>query len=486
MKNYFTITLAVLGPILLAQFSTPNTGKTYTISELDALTEAISYNSETNTYTLNEDLTIAETDAFLVDSDFILAIAAKKIITVEGKLNIHAPKKVVFTSQNPGTSYFGGIRLAESSTTSIRNFTMLYGGGIRVLSKQFSMEDSEISYQEGGVSTSSAVSFFRGNPLVKNSKFVYNRTPVVSSGANETVGLTFEGNYLENNNIDNTNRPQINMGPSGPNQQIIIKDNQIIGGRTNTKVGGIAISTFFGSTSDALIENNVIRDNRYGLTLTGAGSKGIIRDNIISNNNSENLPDVGGSGISISIASLVPGNVIYILNNTLENNLWGITNIGNGASINLGDNVQAGNNVFSHNENRGVTYALYNNSPLDISAHGNCWIKDAQSTTKDVEGVIFHKKDKATLGEVDFSNHLCSTLGVNDLKDQKINFYPNPNKGQFTIDVEEVVAVEIYTMNGQLVFKTKTRVGKNIVTTGLTKGVYLLKVNQKTSKLLIN
>ena len=111
MKKIFTISLALLGQLIFAQYTTPNTGKTYNIADLDALTADVSYDAATNTYTLNQDLTIAETDIFLSDSDYTLAIAEGKLITVVGQIIVNAPNQVLFTSTNPGTSYFKGVRL---------------------------------------------------------------------------------------------------------------------------------------------------------------------------------------------------------------------------------------------------------------------------------------------------------------------------------------------------------------------------------------
>ena len=478
MKKIFTISLALLGQLIFAQYTTPNTGKTYNIADLDALTADVSYDAATNTYTLNQDLTIAETDIFLSDSDYTLAISEGKLITVVGQIIVNAPNQVLFTSTNPGTSYFKGVRLEENAIAKFTKFKMLYGGGLRALNSSFVMDKSEISYQNAGASTGGAINFSRGNPIITNSTFKHNITPVVGSGANQSVALTFENNYLEDNNKENSNRPQINMGPSGENQTTIIKNNTIIGNRANTRVGGISVSSLLSVISFAQIENNTIKDNRYGITITGVTAGGNIIGNTIENNNTENVPNTGGSGISISQTATAPKTSVTIKGNTIKGNLWGITIIGNGTNIDMTN----GYNVFENNGNTGLDYALYNNSANNIKAQGNCW--DPILTDERVENVIFHKPDNSTLGLVDHSNYAC-LLSTNEVKLDKLKLYPNPSNGTFVVDTKEKSTYQIYDINGRLVKQGELKIGQNNIQTNLKKGVYIMKTNQSSSKIIV-
>lgn len=463
--------------MIFAQYATPNDGKTYRIADLDALTDVITFDQTTNRYELTDDLTISVNDTFLSDTDYTLVIADGKLITIAGTIDVNAPKEVLFTSDNPGTTYFKGIRIEEGATASFNHFKMVYGGGIRSLNESFIMNNSEVSYQYGGISTGGAINFSRGNPVIKNSTFKFNKTPVVGSGANQSVALTFENNHLEGNNQDNSNRPQINMGPSG-NNPTIIRGNTIIGDREKTRVGGISVSSLLSVVSFAQIENNTIRDNRYGITITGVTAGGNIINNIIENNNTENLPNSGGSGISISQTATAPKTSVTIKGNTIKGNLWGITIIGNGTNIDMTN----GYNVFENNGNTGVDYALYNNSANDIPAKGNCW--DPILTDERVENVIFHKPDNPALGLVDYSNYAC-LLGTNEVKLDKIKLYPNPNNGTFTVDTKEKSPYQIFDINGRLIHQGELKIGQNNVQTNLPKGVYILKTNKTSSKILV-
>src|SRR5690606_36552691 len=147
------------------------------------------------------------------------------------------------------------------------------------------------------------------------------------------------------------------MGPSGDADSIRIINNTVIGNRDLTMVGGISASSLVGVPNKILIRGNTVKDNRYGITSMGT-STGIIEDNLIEDNNTENLPMNGGSGINLFSTQL-----IYVTNNQIRRNLWGITLQGT-AQVNLGsdddEDFNPGGNVFSENGNDGQTYALFN------------------------------------------------------------------------------------------------------------------------------
>ena len=339
-----------------------------------------------------------------------------------------------------------------------------------------------MSFQNSGISTGAAINFSGGNPIIKNSTFSQNATPAVASGANQSVALTYLNNYLYHNNLSNSNRPQINMGPSGNGRITQIVGNTIIGNRTMTRVGGVSVSSLLGVNNEILIQDNIIQDNRYGITASGGNTKGNILNNKILDNNTEPIPANGGSGINIYLAQNPEDYIINIFNNEIKGNLWGITNIGNGAYISLGNAEYGGNNVFENNGNEGVTYALYNNSPNPISAQGNCW--DPWLTEERVEEVIVHYNDDTTLGFVDYSNYVC-LLNTTYLKDNQVKIYPNPTQGNFVIETTKKDYYSIYNFTGQLILSGELVVGKNEIKSNLPKGVYVIKTNSKSSKIIV-
>ena len=65
------------------------------------------------------------------------------------------------------------------------------------------------------------------------------------------------------------------------------------------------------------------------------------------------------------------------------------------------EDYNPGGNVFVDNGFDGNLYDLYNNSVNTVWAQGNTWNVATQDSTS-IEGVIFHKNDDASLGEVIF------------------------------------------------------------------------------------
>ena len=335
---------------------------------------------------------------------------------------------------------------------------------------------------KSGLVSGAAVNFSKGTPVVKNSTFLNNDLPAVASGANQSVGLVFSDNNLSGNTKLNSNRPQINMGPSGTGITKIL-NNTIIGDRTLTKVGGISVSSLLGTENHVLIDGNTVTDNRYGITVAGNASTGTISNNILTNNNSENVPATGGSGISISGSGTV-GAGIKIEKNEIRGHIWGITVITT-ASVDLGGGSlgSLGQNIFKNNGNGGQTYALFNNTPNAISAKNNCWREGELSDDAMVEAVISHKVDDPTLGLVTFKPYLCAApLSTNNTSTIQNKIYPNPNKGTFTFVAENTGNINISDASGKLIYSGNVNKGNNSVSVKARSGVYFLNYESPTKK----
>jgi parallel beta-helix repeat protein len=469
------------------QYTTPGTGVNWTLDDLATnAPTAVTYSN--GVYNISQNITIAANDALRIETDgTIVHVNTGVLITVFGSFITNAQNiTITATPANPQT-YFQGIRFEDNSVAEFKNTTITYGGGIRVLTANFTMDNCTVSYHNAGASTGGAIGFSKGSPVVSNSTFRFNNQPAFSSGATNLVSATFTNNYLESNSNTANNRPQINMGPSG-NDTIRIVGNTIKGNPLNTTIGGIAVANFTTSPNKVIIDNNIIFDNRYGITVTGATSSGYIRGNIITDNKYETNPLNGGSGISLSASSA--GMNIVVANNQIRGNLWGITLVTQGHA-NLGDGTEnsPGGNIFSNNINGGVNYALYNNTPQAVSAMNNCWIEGSEPTAAQVEAVITHQADIASLGQVNYTPFGC-TLGTNDLTFAAPEIYPNPAHDMINIDVTGEGKVSIYNISGQLVRESKLTQGYNQLKPDLPAGVYILKstVGSKTSsqKLIIN
>ena len=470
MKKLSLLLMLGMTGFAVAQYTTAGNGTTYTLSSLSAAAPSVLVNNG-NSYTMTNDITIAATDILLMEENTTLKVDAAKTLFIFGEYKTTATNLIITASDT--TNPFKGIRYEDGSKGEMKNTRIEYGGGIRVLNDNFTMDNCIVYKNYGGISTSGAIGFSKGSPVVTNSQFIENDRPAFGSAANATVSATFSNNYIYKN--AQTNTPQINMGPGG-SAGIKIINNTIIGDRTKTKVGGISASALAGGTNVFLIQGNTIRDNRYGITSYGGTSSGMIKDNIIENNDTENNPDTGGSGISISSAQ----NVI-IRNNQIRNNLYGITALNN-ASIDVGTESDYGNNTFKDNANTGVTYALYNNTPNPMNAVGNCWREGELSTDAMVEEVIAHQPDNSSLGLVNFKPYKCSSLATTEHQSTANKIYPNPSNGQFFVDTQEAGNYIITDYSGKLVASGILEKGKNRISQNLPSGTYLLIYNSKTKK----
>jgi len=458
-----------------AQYTTPNTGITWNLTELVAnAPQIISYSD--GIYTLSQNLTIASTDSFVINENATIKIDPDVQIFVEGNFTADA-NEVLITATNI-TAPYNTIRFEENSSGFIRNTTIDYGKGIRVATGNFEMQNSSMSYHVSGTTGSGTLNFSAGKPIINNSRFTFNAVPAFSSGANQVAAPVFTNNYLEGNNTANANRPQINMSATG-NDTIKIIGNIIKGNRELILTGGISVTSFFGDPIKVLIENNTITDNRYGITIGGGNAVGYIRGNLIEDNNTQNLPNLGGSGISINATGTNTMNLIAS-QNQIRRNLWGITMIGT-AKINLGNDnpelgdLNGGGNVFSENQNTGQTYALFNNTALPILAMNNCWTEGVSPTAQSVENVISHQVDNPALGLVTFMPFSDCLLGTTAFENRKISFYPNPNSGLISIEMNENGDAEIFNLSGQMLSKFELKSGTNRIAFEFPQGIYLMK-----------
>jgi len=453
---------------LQAQFTTPNNGTSYTLTSLSAAAPTVLVKSGTD-YTLTADLTLAATDKLLIDENTTLKVNSGVAIFVYGEYKTTASNFTI-TASTIGSPY-RGIRFEEGSVAEMKNTRIEYGGGVRVLTANPFLMDNCILYKNNNsgttnVASSAALALFQGKGhVVKNSQFLENSRAGINSGASGSVSIDIINNYFYGNTTDaNGNYPQINMGPGGVDSTRVI-NNTIIGNRLNIKAGGVSVSGLLGGTNRFRIEGNTIRDNRYGITHQGAGSTGIIRNNIIENNNSENLPNLGGSGISLTATSKVT-----VRNNQIRGNLWGITILSN-AVLDLGTATDEGNNIFKNNVNAGNTVAFFNNTPNAVSAIGNCWREGELSDDAMVAAVI----GSQTANTVTYKPYKCAqSLAVSDVSKSKISIYPNPSKNHFYLETENAGNIVIQDLSGKVVHSAIVSKGKNEMTTNLQSGVYII------------
>ncbi|EDM45121.1 hypothetical protein SCB49_03334 [unidentified eubacterium SCB49] len=457
--------------VLAQTYTTPNTGVDWTLADIAAASaQTISVSGDE--YTLLENLVISENDKLRIDTDATVLFEQDILITVFGEFDVTATD-TQFLALDASVPY-EGFRFEEFSVINIQNATIKNGGGLRVLTEDFTINNSIISENvEGGATTSAVISLSRGEPQITNNQITFNELPAIGSAANSEVSATISGNNIEGNNSSDSNRPQINMGTTSATVPLQIIDNTIIGDPAYMQVGGISISNFVGGSINAIISGNLIKDNRYGITILGGNATVEISQNVIEDNNIQDNPGIGGSGININ--STTNDLEITVFLNEIRRNLWGIT-LQDQSSINLGDDMgNIGGNTFSENGNNDVLYALFNNTPNTISALHNCWIEDGDVTLEDAELVIFHEVDDTSLGEVLFDPVSCDVAGVNESLLQSISLYPNPATQAINITSEKTIdTISIINANGAVVLEKEITATNAQIDFNLPSGLYFV------------
>lgn len=492
MIKKITTLLMILSAVITAsaQYSTPGKGEVYSLDDLVLLSDDV-VSFEDGAYLISEDLEISALDTLKIHQNGKLLLAPEIQITVAGVLDINAPDEFILDCSEE-ESKFKGIRVEQDANIFLNYTVMRNGGGIRILTGLKSViTHSEFRDNYGGVATGGVINISRGSHIIEGNIFKENETPAIGTAGNAgaSAALYIANNHIEANNLSNSNRPQINIGPTGTeNDTIKIINNTIIGDRGATRAGAIAVSALIGGNVRAIIQDNIIRDNRYGITIAGTNVWAEIKANIIEDNDTEGDPMLGGSGVNLLTQNPDEYDVI-LTENQFRRNLWGVT-LQYDAEANLGDDINnPGNNVFSENGNNGEIFALYNNTSSTIMAKHNCWIENEDITLEDAEEVIYHQNDDDSLGEVIFDPVSCAILGVEDSTLSDVKIAPNPARNFIVLQgVELFDQAMIYDVKGKEVGRYVIRENSEQINFDLKTGVYFIRLQnsqQQTTKKLV-
>lgn len=426
MKLFLILLSVILFSNVYPNYSTPGTGKSWNLDSLVSNSSGdVTFVS--GSYLFNDTITISQSDTIIIISNSVLKFGPSVFIDIFGTLIINPQDSVKITAQDT-TLKFLGLKFEEFSDASMLRKTIFeYGNGIRLLDCDMLIDSCIIRYNTlNNAFSSSAINLFRSNATISNNKIFRNRRSAIGSGANIASSPIIINNLIYENNTENANVPQINFGATGTNP-MIIRGNTIIGLFDNC--GGISFLPV-GSIPSAIIENNIIKHNRYGIAIAGSNSNVYINNNIIDSNNIQGLPNLGGSGINFNGGST---QISIVTRNKIRGNLWGIT-IQSTAKPNFGDlsspdTTDAGLNEIYHNGNSGKIFDLFNNTPDSIKAENNYW---GTNNIDSVESHIFHKPDSSVLGFVDYlpirllTGIFNNTNLISDQSYKLYDAYPNP------------------------------------------------------------
>lgn len=478
MKKFFTLSL-IAGSLALgaqANLTTDGTGKVYTFQSLSAI-DTSGVIAVDGTYIVNKDFTIAAGDTLRLQNNDVVKFGTTVRVYISGVADF-APADTAYLTQDEGVTDAKGFTIwGENSTATLRNVTF-DGIGISFSAKNASLYASNCTFQNhnGKLTGSGAIAFSgttAGN-IVENCYFLNNSASAIGSGANVTAGVIFRNNYVYHNTTANLNKPQVNLTViNGTHVEIV--GNTVIGDPTKNMVGGISVSNMLGAgAGTAIVKDNIVRDNRYGITALGAIDITIDGNQIIDNKYETN-PNNGGSGISIYNNP----QSTKIRNNNIEGNLWGITliSLGKGQTnnVDLGTEQDPGNNTFKNNSNGGVKYDLYNNTANPVYAIGNTWDVEVQDSIH-IEAVITHKADNPALGQVYFLSGKASVADV--LASNGVVRY---NPAAQAVVAAEPQLITIYDLQGRALLHGHT---SELSVATLAEGIYLAATPRGTVKFI--
>ncbi|MBR2234911.1 MAG: hypothetical protein IJ892_07645 [Prevotella sp.] len=368
-------------------------------------------------YTLLANDTIAAGDKFVMEDDVSVLFDDDVLFVIEGDADFKLEKGSIFDSAYDDADYVKpvGIKVTSEETQVEFQHCIFYYVGLRgASSKGLKVTDCSFYNNNGAIGQGALTLGYDLAPFeVRGCNFDFNSKAAIAGAANYRNPLLIEDCYFNANGQANGNTPQLNLTVAS---QVTVRGCNIAGDPTKDRVGAIVVANMVGFTGElnTLIEDCTISNCRFGIA-TYLWQNAIIRNNVLLDNCHESNPMNGGSGINVYDPYYQQ--ITRIEGNRIEGSLWGITLVG-GASANLGrtdvdendPDYNPGNNTFVNNGNGGVLYDLYNNSTNTVYAQGNTW-NVSEQTEEEIEKVVFHQHDDASLGQVIFMP-AATTTGV--------------------------------------------------------------------------
>ena len=480
-KLYLTFAFILAIAISLnAQWVSPGNGTTYTIEDLVEVSNGcVVWIDGNQQYRIENDITISANDKLNVNHS--LYFNNNVTLTIKGSIEAINTDTYYWLAFSGNSGVGSRIRLEDATGPCVfRRCNITELDGIQIIESEAVFTDCHF-HTFRCEQQSAAVNCMNCDPVFTNCEFDNNNGSAISSPANGQTSPQIT-DCLFYYNVG-TNQPHINLGP-GSEDSIRIVNCTIHWG--DNMAGGISISDLMGiGDTKILLKNNNINHNRYGYNQQGYHLSSTIIGNTFDQNNLENNPMNGGSGISIY--GMDENNKAYIRNNTITKNLWGITVI-NAADVDLGSEDDWGHNVIHNNghlANYGMDYLyfdLYNNTACDIMAIGNYW---GTLDEQEIEEHITHQYDDPNLGLVNYIPFLEDD-GVSESYTTAFELWPNPvTNGNFTLTLKKAMIskVVIFNVHGQIV---KTQLIDNLVNTinveALKSGVYFVEVRNANGK----
>ena len=471
-KALFFIVFACFS-VCYAQIVTSGTGVRFTFNDFVNDTTGAVTSPEAGVFSLTQNLTISANDTLWLDAATqTVHIADTVTITILGCVQCEERDNLLeINGMQSNNSTFFEWRFEEAASSVLKKVKIVASESITLIQSSVNISFCEFSHFNSQV-----IKYLNCNPIILHCDFHDNRQAAINSAVNVTGSPIICYNRFYHNVLDNTNQPQINLGPGTAGRDIIIEGNTIEG--CSPMSGGIAIANLMNvGPTQAVIRDNIVENNRYGYTQQGTDIFAIIEDNQFINNNLEENPMNGGSGISIYGSDTTCA--AKLRRNVISGNLWGITAI-NYHSIDMGTADDFGHNQLYDNRNGGQTYALYNNANSSMTAIGNYW---GGNTEEFAESVIYHRPDLGdSYGLVLYTPILTDdTTEITDNKEIAFTVYPNPTNGIVTVELSpencqtaEIQIFDIYGRQLQVMPVTGERTETDLSQYAI--GIYIIKI----------
>jgi parallel beta-helix repeat protein len=456
MKRYFYI-LAFLFVFqqTYAIYSTPGTGRNWNLDSLVANSSG-HFSFSGGNYFLNDTLVISQSDTIKIFQNATIKMGNLSLLYVYGTLLINPADSAKITAADTTLKHIGIKMDSTSSASVLKKLIFEYGNSIHMLNCNILIDSCTIRFNTNYASgmQSGAISLFKANATISHCKIFRNRRAAIVSGANISSSPVIMDNLIFENDVENGNYPQINLGATSTSP-VIIRGNTIRG--LYPMSGGISFLPV-GSVPSLIIENNIIKRNRYGIALQNSNINAYINNNIIDSNNAQGLPMLGGSGININGTSTLN---IICTRNTIRWNLWGVT-IQSTAKPNFGDltsidTTDVGLNKIYYNGRNDSTFDFYYNVTTTdtLKAENNYWGTTVSDT---IAKHIWDRVDFPTLGVIDYMPYRLVT-GENSIGSEVptgfklFDAFPNPfnptTNIKYQIANNSFVRLKIYDITGK-------------------------------------
>ncbi|MBD2721426.1 right-handed parallel beta-helix repeat-containing protein [Hymenobacter armeniacus] len=498
MKNLLLsgLVLALSASSACAQYQTPGTGVRWTLAQLAAATGSNVVLTSPGVYAVNGNLRLSPTDTLTITTNATLRLAAAAQVNVDGVLLVNPRDSVKITAQASTAPFHSFWFSATSQGSRLRKTIVEYGGGIKTVDCDLLLDSCVVRYQVSRIGTvntnSGAISPSGGAPRILNCRIYDNARSGVLSPANRNTSPVIRNCVFRNNDTENGNYPQINLGIGGATP-IVIEGCRVLGGPYNM-AGGVSVSNLLGAagTTQVIIRQNRIANNRYGVAMLGSGIQAVITRNVIENNNINPNAQTGGSGINLQGNATLTG---VASRNVLRGNLWGVTvlrtsstSANPGPSMSFGDasstdSLNVGRNLLYNNGNGGQVYDFYLNMPDNMMAQNNDWGTNSAAVA---ESHIVHQVDQPALGLLNFMPMRATIVLAARAAAQPLNVsaYPSPAQGTLHLQLpgNAPATLRLRNLLGQTVCTTLALPSNGqcaLPLRGVAAGLYVLEVTQQ-------